>query len=168
MGAKFLACTSLKKPRGQLDRMDSFIESVSDLLEASPSCTVSITYSNTAKKSKREGTPKATNVVKFKVHDTTLNKSIKYSTNKGKDVSRFLTYLGPRGLTQKRSAEEASEPAKKQKLSVGAASIMSNTPFEEPEQPEVVELEAAGTPAPEEVVPASTSSKKKKKKGKKK
>lgn len=147
--------------------MDSFIQSASDLLEAYPGATVSITYSNVAKKTKKEDPKKATNVVKFKVHDLALNKSVSYSTYKSKELLRVLTYLGPKGVIMQSTALD--EPAaKKQKLNVGAASVMSNTKIEEAEPTETVELEAVETPAPEEVPVASASSKKKKKKGKKK
>lgn len=146
--------------------METFIQSTSDLLEAFPAATVLITYSNVAKKLKSEDTKRASNVVKFKVYDSQLGKCIKYSTYKSKELSKLLIFLGPRGVSTKRKSDDDEESEKKQKLSVGAASVMSNLKVEEIEQEEPVES-TVGTPAPEEGT-TTTSSKKKKKKGKKK
>lgn len=146
--------------------METFIQSSSDLLEAYPGATVSITYANVAKKLQKEDLKRASNVVKFKVHDAKLGKSIQYLTYKSKELSRILTYLGPRGVSMKRKNEETEATEKKQKLSVGAASVMSNTKIEEEEPTPASENEKQSTPAVEE--PTSTKSSKKKKKNKKK
>lgn len=146
--------------------METFIQSTSDLLEAFPAATVLITYSNVAKKLKSDDTKRASNVVKFKVYDSQLGKCIKYSTYKSKELSKLLIFLGPRGVSTKRKIDDDEESEKKQKLSVGAASVMSNLKVEEIAQEETVES-TVGTPAPEEGT-GTTSSKKKKKKGKKK
>ncbi|SGZ48251.1 CIC11C00000002804 [Sungouiella intermedia] len=145
--------------------METFIQSTSDLLEAFPGATVLITYSNVSKKTKSEDAKRASNVLKFKVYDSHLGKCIKYSTHKSKELSRLLTFLGPHGVSMKRKHDGGDVSEKKQKLGVGAASVMSNVKVEETEH-ETVESNAA-TPAPEEGSTA-TSSKKKKKKGKKK
>lgn len=150
------------------DQMDTFIQSTSDLLEAFPAATVLITYANAAKKSKKDDTKPASNVVKFKVYDAQLGKCIQYSTYKSKELSRLLTFLGPRGVSMKRKHDEEETAEKKPKLSLGVASVMGNVKIEDQEQQEGGESEAVGTPAPEEVPVASSSSKKKKKKGKKK
>lgn len=147
--------------------MESFIESTSDLLEAFPGATILITYANLAKKLKKDDPKRASNVVKFKVLDAQLGKSIQYSTSKSKELSRILTFLGPRGVSMKRKSEELETSEKKQKLSVGVASVMGNFKVEEKEQTEVVEPAKQATPTVEEPV-ASSASKKKKKKGKKK
>lgn len=144
--------------------MDVFIQSSLELLEAFPATTVSITYANVAKKlSKKEKS--ALNVVRFKCYDPKLGKCLSYSTYKAKELSRLLTFMGPRGVSMKRKADEEESETKKQKTSVGVASVMSNAKFEEP----VEEESKAATPAPEENDSTSQPSKKKgKKKGKKK
>lgn len=152
--------------------MESFIESLAELFEAFPSATVTITYSNKTKKSKDNAAP--VHSVKFKCSEPQLGKSIQYSTRKGKELSRLLTYFGPRGVSTKRKAEATvtEEPAQKQQKTeiVGVASVMSNNKFEEP-QVEAEEPTREQTPVPEEKekTPQAPSSKsKKKKKGKKK
>ncbi|QRG36533.1 hypothetical protein FDK38_000874 [Candidozyma auris] len=155
--------------------MEKFIESSEQLLEAFPSATLSITYSNAAKKTKHNNSSKkAQNVVKFKCTEPKSGKCIQYSTYKAKELSRLLTFFGPRGVSKKRKAEDegATDQAPKQAKSdvVGVASIMSNTKFEEP-LIQQEETKSEVTPVPEEnpVQPPSSSSKnKKKKKGKKK
>lgn len=148
--------------------METFIQSTSDLLEAFPTATVLITYANVAKKVKKDDAKRASNVVKFKVYDAHLGKCIQYSTYKSKELSRLLTFLGPRGVSMKRKHDDDDSSEKKQKLSVGAASVMGNVKIEEQEQLEAGESEALSTPAPEVIPASTTSSKKKKKKGKKK
>lgn len=155
--------------------MDVFIQTSSELLQAYPSTTVSVTYANASKKTKKldklekpeTDSRKATNLVKFKCFEPNLGKCIKYSTYKVKELSRLLTYLGPRGVSMKRKNEDEESSEKRQKLNLGVASVMSNSKFEEPvaaaeEAPEI------GTPVPEEKESTPQPSKKKKKKGKKK
>lgn len=147
--------------------MDSFIDLSLELLEAYPAATVSITYSNEAKKDSKVGkdsSRRPANKVKFKVSDLGLSKSVKYSTTKAKEVSKILTFLGPNGVSTKRKASEEGDGAKKQKLSVGVASVMSNSKIESvPVVQSVDPVVADGNVKEEE-----TGSKKKKKKGKKK
>lgn len=154
--------------------MEKFIENLAQLFEAFPSATVTITYSNLAKKSRdKNESKKAQNAVKFKCTEPKLGKTIQYSTYKAKELSRLLTYFGPRGVSQKRKADEEPLEAPKEKQAkteiLGVGSIMSNFKFEEPqvEQEETTEV----TPAPEvssEKAPQPLSKNKKKKKGKKK
>lgn len=174
--------------------VDYFIESSSKLLEAFPSTTtLSITYANTLKKSKpskAEGkevdSKKATNQVTFKCYEPRSGKCVKYSTFKIKELSRLMTFIGPRGVlvtkpNKKRKHEEVEEEKEDSIVSstvtehkAGLASIMSNVKFD-------VEVAATpvaiSTPQPEEKDAASTintvtassasKNKKKKKKGKK-
>lgn len=123
--------------------MDSFIDLAAKFLEAYPLSTLSITYSNVAKKAQGKA-----GKVRFKFYDSALTKCVKYSTTKLKEVSKILTYLGPRGVSS--AATDGLEP----KQTVGAASVMANHKVKE------VEVEA---PAPSE----ESKPKKKKKKGKK-
>lgn len=150
--------------------MESFIESAASLFEAYPGATVTITYANKNKGSESRAVDdlkRASNVVKFKVYDAASTKCLLYSTYKSKELSRLLTYLGPRGVSRKRDSEGGESAAKKPKIVVGVASVMSNTKYEEPEAPQaaVEEKERTATPAVDETPQVS---KKKKKKGKKK
>lgn len=180
--------------------IDSFIDFSSHLLQAYPSTTtLSITYANVSKKqSKKNKThsnvktddkdhanKKATNSVKFKCYEPTSGKCIKYKTYKIKELSRLLTFIGPRGVsvstTKKRSLEDedATDTNKKSKVETinehtnGLASVMSNVKFENEEPLSTVSK--TSTPPTEDkeststTVQPSTSSKnkKKKKKGKK-
>ncbi|OVF04692.1 putative signal recognition particle subunit [Clavispora lusitaniae] len=137
--------------------MENFISATADLFEAFPGATVSITYSNVGKKNTEPKQSAASHIAKFKVFDAHTGKCIRYKTSKSKEVSRILTYLGPRGVSGlKRQHEGEHEENKKQR--VGVSSIMANSKFEEPEvtaEPEKVEEETKKPP-------------KKKKKGKKK
>lgn len=90
--------------------VDTFINNATHLLSAYPSSTVSITYT----KSKT----KPGNITKFKVYNPRSNKSLKYKTNKIKEFSRLLTFLGPNGVNIEL------------KHSVGLSSLMSNKKFE--------------------------------------
>lgn len=154
--------------------MERFIESLSELLEAFPSATVSVTYSNSAKKTKKEDPKRAHNVVKFKCYEPHLGKCVKYSTYKLKELSRLLIFLGPRGVSSLRKPEESEEPAAKRRKTdiTGVASLMSNTKFEEQPEPEVVPEAKAQAVALDlkenSPQPAAASKSKKKKKGKKK
>ncbi|CAH2351574.1 signal recognition particle subunit Srp21p [[Candida] railenensis] len=177
--------------------VDRFIESSSRLLSAYPTTTtLSITYANALKKSKtnKEGTKKeddadskkATNIVTFKCYEPNAGKCIKYSTYKVKELSRLLTFVGPRGVSvtkpinKKRKLEDSDENSDKKtktektssaEHAAGLASIMSNVKFEEETvakfstpQPE----EAASSAANSTATTTSASKKKnKKKKGKK-
>lgn len=142
--------------------MESFILSTAELLEAFPGATVSITYSNVAKKNNKPDSKGVSHTVKFKVFEAHTGKCIQYKTSRTKELSRLLTYLGPRGvLSVKRAHEEEETEHKKPKLMVGVSSVMANTKFEETEA--VVETEVANAaPSEPEKKP------KKKKKGKKK
>lgn len=153
--------------------MEKFIESLAELFEAFPSTTVTVTYSDKSKSKKASGVKAPVHVVKFKCTEPQLGKSIQYSTRKAKELSRLLTYFGPRGVSAKRKADTdtAEEPTKKQPKTeiVGVASVMSNSKFEEPQveaeekivEPTVVAEEKEKTPQP-------LAKSKKKKKGKKK
>lgn len=178
--------------------VDTFIESSSKLLQAFPTTTtLSITYANSLKKSKAKkeesrkqedtDSKKATNIVTFKCYEPNAGKCIKYSTYKVKELSRLLTFVGPRGVlvtrstNKKRKLEDSEESSEKKakpeknlttEYTAGLASIMSNVKFEE----EVAAPKVA-TPQPEEAVPSASSTtatstsaskkKNKKKKGKK-
>ncbi|WPK26213.1 hypothetical protein PUMCH_003562 [Australozyma saopauloensis] len=149
--------------------MDTFIDSATELLEAYPGATVSITYSNVHKKESKKVTAdskRAVNKVKFKVYDAGLSKSVRYSTTKTKELSKLLTFLGPIGVSTKRkAADEEDESAKRPKTSTGAAGIMSNYKAEELPVASA-ESEAVDVPKTEEVAGAKKG--KKGKKGKKK
>lgn len=176
--------------------IDSFIYSASKLLEAYPSTTtLTITYANTHKKNfnrnkaevdeeRNHGDKKAHNLVTFKCYEPNFGECVKYTTFKSKELSRLMTFVGPRGITttrkKKRSIEENLEnnSAKKPKLEIensktnGLASIMSNTKFDTEEQQPKVEnkmnIEGEHIPSPStNQTPASSKNKKKKKKGKK-
>lgn len=141
--------------------MESFIQSTAELLEAFPSATVSITYTNAAKK-KSADSKTTRHTAKFKVFEAHSGKCIQYRTSKSKELSRLLTYLGPRGvLSLKRAHDDDDDENKKPKLVVGASSVMANTKFEETEPVAAAETETA---AP---VEAEKKSKKKKKNKKK-
>lgn len=182
--------------------IDSFIDFSSQLLEAYPSTTtLSITYANALKKQSKNkdkdgskidtssdnNNKKATNLVTFKCYEPNSGKCIKYSTYKIKELSRLLTFIGPRGVsvsnTKKRPIEDeqGNTDAKKTKVETinehtnGLASIMSNVKFDN-EEPLSTTISKVDTPPAEEKEavhvnnePATSSSKnkKKKKKGKK-
>ncbi|CAH6721054.1 signal recognition particle subunit Srp21p [[Candida] jaroonii] len=139
-------------------KIEEFIESSNDLLEAFPSTTISITYANDAKKYKND---KYLNSVKIKCYEPKSGKCLKFKTNKAKELSRLLIFLGPKSISvkRKREEEEDTEESKKFKTEVpGMASIMSNKKFEND-----TEINDTVNPEP----PASGDKKKKKKKGKK-
>lgn len=174
--------------------IDCFIESSSKLLEAFPSTTaLTITYANELKKQKKKGkvskeqdNKKASNSVSFKCYEPQSGRCLKYKTYKIKELSRLLTFVGPRGVSINKIVknpieDEATKSDKKKpnydevaENTPGLASIMSNTKFEDSEIIGGVELKAE-TPAVEDAnvenITASTTSssknKKKKKKGKK-
>lgn len=144
--------------------MESFILSTAELLEAFPSATVSITYANVTKKNKNPEKNGTTHTAKFKVFEAHTGKCIQYKTSRSKELSRLLTYLGPRGvLAVKRTHEDEETGNKKPKLVVGASSVMANTKFEETKPVAAVETEA-----PVASVAETDKKSKKKKKGKKK
>lgn len=182
--------------------IDSFIDFSSQLLEAYPSTTtLSITYANALKKQSKNkdkdgskidtssdsNNKKATNSVTFKCYESNSGKCIKYSTYKIKELSRLLTFIGPRGVsvsnTKKRPIENEQDKgnAKKTKVETinehtnGLASIMSNVKFDNEESlsttiskvdtPPAEEKEAVN--ANNEPATSSSKNKKKKKKGKK-
>lgn len=137
-------------------KIEEFIESSNDLLQAFPSTTISITYANDAKKYKNE---KYLNSVKIKCYEPKSGKCLKFKTNKAKELSRLLIFLGPRSVSVKRKRDEDSEGTKKLKSEVpGMASIMSNKKFEN--DSEITE--------PVNPEPQVTGDKKKKKKKSKK
>lgn len=154
--------------------MERFIQSLSELLEAFPSTTVSLTYSNQAKKRGKEDPKKAQNVVKFKCYEPHLGKVVKYSTHKLKELSRLLIFLGPRGVApiappKRKAEEEAEESSKRQKSEiVGVASVMSNTKYEEVPEPEQAEVKEPVAENETTQQPQASAKSKKKKKGKKK
>lgn len=140
--------------------MESFIESAEQLLAAFPSSTVLITYSNVGKKFPKGRPDHAPqNMVSFKVCHAHLGKNIRYSTYRTKEVSRLLTFLGPRGVSKKRKLD-ADAP----EVVVGAAAIMANVKLEDEAETAAA---AAATPVAEPAAPVEEP-KKKKKKGKKK
>lgn len=177
-----------------MSKVDSFIEDSSKLLEAYPSTTtLSVTYANSAKKKKKsdksddksddkkEDPKKATNSVTFKCYEPNSGKCIKLSTYKMKELSRLLTFVGPRGVSvssKRRVQDDESTPdSKRQKVDVhkpGLASYMTNVKFDNvapettPAPTGVPELTGA-TQAPKEdsIEPDTKSKKKKKKKSKK-
>lgn len=178
--------------------IDSFIDSASKLLEAYPSTsTLTLTYANAHKKNSRHkkaeedgnkngNDKKAHNLVTFKCYEPHCGKCIKYTTFKSKELSRLMTFIGPRGVTTTRKKKRLSEDpennsSKKPKTAVensvtnGLASIMSNAKFDTEEQ-HLQKLETkTKSNIEEEPVPATVSNqpssssknKKKKKKGKK-
>lgn len=129
--------------------IDSFIEHSSALFEAFPSTTIlSFTYSNEKKKAGKrksvdiedENSKKASNAVTFKCYEPSFGKCIKYKTNKVKELSRLLTFVGPRGVNvskKRERTEDTDEKANKRikvditsEFTPGLASIMSNTKFD--------------------------------------
>ncbi|ODV79108.1 uncharacterized protein CANTADRAFT_21875 [Suhomyces tanzawaensis NRRL Y-17324] len=151
--------------------LDTFIESASALLAAYPSSTtLSVTYTNVHKKqqqgkvSKDSKSNKATHSVSTKLFEPSSGKCIKYTTYKIKELSRILTFIGPKGvnvITQTKTNEGEEETVHK----VGLASIMSNTKFEDvPEEEPVKEEVKEKAPV---VEPSASKKKSKKKKGKK-
>ncbi|CUM66322.1 uncharacterized protein PRCAT00003984001 [Priceomyces carsonii] len=182
--------------------IELFIESASRLLEAFPSSTlVSITYANEAKKHSKKKiikdvSKRATNSVTFKCYEPKSGKCIKYKTKRTKELSRLLTFLGPKGVTvsksRKRSLEAVNlEPSNETAKieaemttdhAAGLASIMSNCKYDTDES----KIELKGTNADAEetrtatnaipafneqeslsTTPSSSKNKKKKKKAKK-
>ncbi|EGV61930.1 hypothetical protein PSN45_000626 [Yamadazyma tenuis] len=137
-----------------MSTLDTFISSTAKLLAAYPTTArVSITYANEHKKlerrtknSKKPSEKSASNYVSFKVFEPSSGKVIKYKTYKVKELSKLITFLGPRGVT---SNDAQKVP--------GLSSIMSNKKFDESEKLDTL------VPA----VPPSAETKDKKKKKKK-
>ncbi|CCG22643.1 adhesin-like protein [Candida orthopsilosis Co 90-125] len=156
--------------------LDQFFELSTDLVANFPSTTLSITYSNTAKKlsskaSKSTTTDESSSTTKHKPPTHTINiklfephtgKCLKYKTTKQKEFSRVLNVLGPQGVNSN---------------GLGLASLMSNQKYVP--EPVVEEskkdagaddavLTKENTPVVEESTTATGGSKKKNKKKKKK
>lgn len=120
--------------------MDNFIESALRLLEAYPGATVSVTYANVARKNEKKQRKalktaddrRAKNRVKFKVYDAQSTKALVYYTYKAKELSKILTFLGPRGVASSKRHVLLAEPESKL-VTLGVASVMSNVEFKEPE-----------------------------------
>ncbi|CCE73240.1 Piso0_000269 [Millerozyma farinosa CBS 7064] len=165
--------------------IDAFIKHSVQLIEAYPSKTrLSITYANSLKKQqkraekvfKADTNKKATNSVTFKCFEPDSGKCIKYKTYKSKELSKLLTFVGPRGVTltkksETNSTENDGESSNNYPIN-GLSSIMSNVRFEEKKEPEKDVSKAETLPSQQESkeIPssqASNSNKKKKKKGKK-
>lgn len=172
--------------------VDSFIESSLELLAAYPSSAlVSITYSNELKKVKsntmasNNEDKKASNSVTVKVYEPSSGKCIKYKTYKTKELSKLLTFLGPKGVTltqslSKSKSKKRSSPvnnnddSKRIKVDnhiAGLASVMSNKAFDtDPVVPQTGESTIENpqdVKVPEAGVEPETNSKNKKKKKKK-
>lgn len=175
--------------------IDSFINFSSKLLEAYPSTTtLSITYANALKKQSKKNkievkdndNKKATNLVTFKCYEPKSGKCIKYSTYKIKELSRLLTFTGPRGVSvsssKKRSTDDEHNDTTTKKAKIetvnehtnGLASIMSNVKFDNEEslsttisKVDTPPVEEKDTSAHNETPATSNKNKKKKKKGKK-
>lgn len=162
---------------------DSFIEFASQLLQAYPSlATISITYANSAKKlgkTAADDSKKASNFTAFKVYEPRSGKCIKYKTYKIKELSKLLTFLGPKGVSvtrpKKRRAtdEPENDDEKRQKTvtehTVGLSSILSNTKFDHlDELAPAGEFNKAATPGAEDKGQDTSLAAGKKKKGKKK
>ncbi|KAK6465478.1 signal recognition particle 9 kDa protein-domain-containing protein [Scheffersomyces coipomensis] len=159
-----------------IKNIDSFIELATDLLVAYPNTTLlSITYTNVSKKNKKKsesssGVTKksnASNCVNIKLYEPNAGKTHKYKTYKIKELSRLLTFIGPRGVNI--GGDHM----------VGLSSIMSNVKYDESKEIEDAENEIIreSTPAVgggEDVgdrlspVPVSKSTKSKSKNKKKK
>lgn len=186
-----------------MNSVDSFIESSLELLAAYPSTAiVSITYANETKKSKSNTTTsnnddkKATNSVKVKVYEPHSGKCIRYKTYKTKELSKLMTFLGPKGVTLTQSKpqpkkrllpinnsdhdndmDESNKKAKIDNHIPGIASVMANKTFDsELAAPADVNISNnSAEPVPEssakeasiEPETNSKNKKKKKKKGKK-
>lgn len=165
--------------------IDAFIKHSVQLIEAYPSKTrLSITYANSLKKwkkraekvSKTDTNRKATNLVTFKCFEPDSGKCLKYKTYKSKELSKLLTFVGPRGvsLTKKSetpSTENDGETSNNFHVN-GLSSIMSNVKFEEKKDFEKDVSKVEVLPSQQELkeVPssqASNSNKRKKKRGKK-
>lgn len=133
--------------------VESFIESLANLLSTYPTTRLTITYANVAKKNSLR-TPNAlssTHKVTFKCFEPTSGKCIKFRTSKIKEVSRLLTFVGPRGVNH-------------DSVKFGLALVMANRTFEG------TPVEARESTPVVAAVPESagvSKSKKKKKKGKK-
>ena len=170
-----------------------------ELFSAYPTTTVvSITYANETKKAKSNtkttsnDDKKASNSVKFKVYEPRSGKCLKYKTYKTKELSKLLTFLGPKGVTltqstskspKKRSlpvnnnndpVDETNDTNDKKKVKYdnhlpGLASVMSNKTFETESAPVPETVEPTGDNKEASVEPETSSKnkKKKKKKGKK-
>ncbi|CAK9438537.1 uncharacterized protein LODBEIA_P27610 [Lodderomyces beijingensis] len=165
----------------RIKSLDDFLELSSDLLANFPSTTLSITYTNIAKKIKSKSAkadskdtksqstktkhgPTSTHAVYIKFYEPHTGKCLKYKTIKQKELSRILNMIGPQGISN----------------SVGLASLMTNCKFEPVVEPVVsvaedikvdeVATSKEGTPLPgkEETPQPSSSSNKKKNKKKKK
>lgn len=157
--------------------LDQFFELSTDLVANFPSTTLSITYSNTAKKLSSK-TSKSTTIddesssttkhkppthtINIKLFEPHTGKCLKYKTTKQKEFSRILNVLGPQGVNSN---------------GLGLASLMSNTKYvPEPIVEEGKKDSGAdnavstkeNTPVVEENTPAPSGSKKKNKKKKKK
>ncbi|CCE72679.1 Piso0_000269 [Millerozyma farinosa CBS 7064] len=164
--------------------IDAFIKHSVQLIEAYPSKTLlSITYANSLKKQKKrvekvtkaDTNKKATNSVTFKCFEPESGKCIKYKTYKSKELSKLLTFVGPRGvsLTKKSETNSTENDGETSNFHInGLSSIMSNVKFEEKKEPEkdVSKAETLASQQDSKEIPssqASNSNKKKKKKGKK-
>ncbi|KAK6197481.1 signal recognition particle 9 kDa protein-domain-containing protein [Scheffersomyces amazonensis] len=125
--------------------IDTFIELSSDLLAAYPNTTLlSITYSNESKKSKKDKVAGsvskknvATNRVNIKLYEPHAGKVLKFKTFKSKELSRLLSFVGPRGVNIGETHVE------------GLSSVMSGVPYQQIEGDEEVK---EGTPAVTEEV----------------
>jgi len=159
-----------------IKNLDQFFELSTNLVANFPSTTLSITYSNTAKKlSSKKSKPSTTtadassstkhkpptHTINIKLYEPHTGKCLKYKTTKQKEFSRILNVLGPQGVNSN---------------GLGLASLMSNTKY----VPEPVVEESKkdtgandavvtkeNTPVVEENIPAPSGSKKKNKKKKK-
>lgn len=159
----------------RLLNLDSFIEHSSDLLAAFPTTTtLSITYYNVEKKfaePRRSHKSDKTHAVRVKLFEPHSGKCLTYNTFRIKELSRILSFIGPRGVNVVTKTKEAD----KNKHTPGLASLMSNVKYEEEETAAVVGATGGtivssnkeSTPAVEEPK-TETSGKKKNKKKKKK
>lgn len=161
--------------------IEKFIELSTDLLANYPTTTtLSTTYTNVSKKSKKSTSESAatskpksnkisTHAVSFKLYEPNSGKCIRYTTTKSKELSRLLNFIGPKGLTNDNLHV------------VGLASLMTNVKYEKPIEPSLEntpipesenlatkEIEQNKPDAKEEKTTTTTSSKKKNKKKKKK
>lgn len=101
-----------------LKPLDTFISNSIQLLEANPSQTlVSLSYVNKNKSTK----------VIFKTHNPHLGLHYRFKTKRLKDVSRFLSSLGPRGVNITTGKIEKNTTKTKNKDTVGMACLMVNT-----------------------------------------
>lgn len=125
----------------KISNIDSFIQLSSELLATYPTTTtLSITYSNVAKKTNqpssstttkiKKPTKKASHSVSFKLFEPHTGKCIKYSTYKIKELSKILNFIGPRGIHDANNLHV-----------LGLSSLMTNVKYEA--------VEGEGTPVPE-------------------